>query len=427
MPLALDDVLPRPVLLATLAVALLSLLIDLAPSQLEPEPVSTALSLRLREQQARFESQGAALWRSDVFQRHAEVLLEGEALAPEDLVQAADGAVFAGLSDGRVVRFSRSGDPRRPLEMRNFTRTGQELPACGTLEAEQACGRPLGLVFAPSKPFEAFIKRIPSPELFPANQVLLVADAAKGLLLVDAAGNKALLFNHVMDRATRERQRVNFMNGVAISRDGSTVFVTESSRKYARSQVVLEFLERHPSGRLLRFEPESGRVSVIAERLPFPNGLAMLEDAEGKESLLIALTTGNKLSKYSIEDSKLEDFAFLPSEPDNVGVEVINGKKVVIAGLATPSSGIIGYLKDRVKMRKVLGMLPPWVSVVLLKKTGSFVVLDAESGDVIRVIEDPTGAVAFFIAGATQVGEYLYLTSWLRQALVRIPVSALDL
>lgn len=431
MPLALDDFLPRPVLVATLVVAFLSLMIDLVPSEIEPEAADFHFDLRTVEQQTRYEARVADILRTDagrgVFSRHAEVLLEGQALAPEDLAVSADGVAFTGLIDGRIIALTPSDDAKEPLVLRNFTRTGQDLPECGSLELEPACGRPLGLLFAPSAPFATYLKRIPSPELFADDQVLLVADAYKGLLLVDATGRKTLLFNHVNDPATGERQRVIFMNSVAITRDGSAVFVTESSRRFARNQVVLEYLERRPTGRLLRLDLSTGRVSIVADDLAFPNGLAMLEDAKGKdEALVIALTTGHKLVKYSLKTKQIEDYAFLPSEPDNVAIEVINSKRSVVVGLATPSTGVVGYLKTRVKTRKLLSLLPPWITVTLVKRSGSFAVLDAESGDVRRVYEDSTGKKAYLVSGAKRFGDHFYLLSWFRQALTRIPAAVLE-
>jgi hypothetical protein len=431
MPLVLDDFLPRPVLVATLVVAFLSLMIDLTQSDIEPEPVDFRYALRTTQQQARYEAHVGDILRSDsgsgVFSRLGEVLLEDQALAPEDLAVSADGVAFTGLIDGRILALTPSGDVKQPLSLRNFTRTGQDLPDCGSPELEPACGRPLGLLFAPSAPFAKFLKRIPSPELFAGDQVLLVADAYKGLLLVDATGRKTLLFNHVVDPATGERQRVDFMNGVAFARDASAVFVTESSRRFSRNQVVLEYLERRPTGRLLRLDLATGRVRIVADELAFPNGLAMLADANGKdEALIIALTTRNKLVKYSLKTEQIEDFAFLPSEPDNVAVEVVNSKPSIVVGLATPSTGVVGYLKTRVKTRKLLSLLPSWITVSLVKRSGSFAVLDAESGDVRRVYEDSTGKKAFLVSGAKRFGDHFYLLSWFRRALVRIPAAALE-
>lgn len=424
MAVALDDLIPRNVLVATLTVALLSLSIDLLPSGIEPEESQLKYAPRTIDQQQRFTAHASAISSIDtgagVFSRLGEVLFEGEALAPEDLAVSQDGVAFTGLIDGRIVSFAADD---APLELRNFSRTGQQVDGCGELAHEPTCGRPLGLVFADSKLFARYIKRIPSPELFAGDQVLLVADAYKGLLLLDATGRKTLLFNHVEDRESRERQRVNFLNGVAVTKTGH-VFVTESSRRFQRNQVVLEYLERQLTGRLLRLDPRTGEVAVVASDLGFPNGLEVLDD--GKESLVMALTTQHKLVRFTPATGVLEDFAYVPSEPDNVSLETVGGRKVLVVGLATPSTGVVGFLKERVKTRKLLSLLPPWVTVALVKRSGSFAVLDAESGEVLRVFEDATGQTAFLISGARRYVDHVYVFSWFRRALIRVPVAALE-
>jgi sugar lactone lactonase YvrE len=113
----------------------------------------------------------------------AEKLVPGELVGPESVVLDKNGHIYAGTTDGKIVRIV----PGKPIEV--FTETG---------------GRPLGLAFN-------------------NNGDLLVADVSKGLLRVDSDGHVEIIAHDV------EGTPLVYLNNVIVSRDGHTVYATDSS------------------------------------------------------------------------------------------------------------------------------------------------------------------------------------------------------
>lgn len=163
--------------------------------------------------------------------RDAERLAGGQLVGPNDLALDAQGRIYAGTTDGKIVRMTPDG----PLEV--FTETG---------------GRPLGLAFSPRGD-------------------LIVADGMKGLLRVDVEGHVEVLAREA------EGQPLMFVSDVAVARDG-TIYLTDSSARHNYGEQHFEILEAQPSGRLVRFDPVSRTSTVIARDLYFANGIALAPD-----------------------------------------------------------------------------------------------------------------------------------------------------
>ncbi|KAL3663964.1 hypothetical protein V7S43_010853 [Phytophthora oleae] len=412
--LSLRSFLSRELLAACFFVMLLSSAIDQYPGEVEPQPLDYAYDLRTSQQAARYDEEKALVSNTELFEAPlAESLFPGKALSAEDLAVSQDGVAYVGLADGRLASFGAAAN-----DLRNFSRTGRDVPECGSLDMEPTCGRPLGLVFAPAKPFAKFLKRIPNAKAFAGDQVLLVADAYKGVLLFDSKGQRTLLFSRVGE------ENVNFLNGIAVVQETGEVYVTESSRRFQRNRVVMEFLERMPSGYLLHFDPRNERVNVVAGGLGFPNGLTLDKAQTG---LLIGLMFQNKIVRFDLKTKKVKDFAFLPGEPDNISIEKVgageNATEVLMVGLVSRNDGdIFSHVKESVKMRKLLSLLPTWMTVIFVHRLGVFATVDLETGDVRHVYEASQGQTPI-VSGASRFGDHIYLTSWARPSITRIPAA----
>lgn len=417
---ALSDFVSTNVLLVAFFTALLSSALDQYPSPFEPEPVDTQYALRTVAQQTRFEQTNGGLLsslfsRSSPLYENAQVLFPNEAFAVQDLAISADGRAFVGLADGRIASF-RNDD----LVLRDFARTGTAFTECGsadaTLEIQIKCGRPAGLVFSNSKFLGKYVDRIPGATLFAGEQVLLVADAFRGVYLFDANGKKTLLFNAV------KKEKLNFVNGLAVTARGD-IYVTDSSRTFKRNELEMGLLERaNGTGQLVHFSPTTAVAKVIANDLAFPNGLVLVDN---DSALLVALSTQNKVVRYTFSSKSLEDFAFTPGEPSGLAVNSMgDNKDALFVGLFAPANVVEDFVMRSVKVRKLLSLLPEVVTRQYLGLRSSFATVDLKSGDVIRVYEEKLGK-APWISNVRKFGEFYYLTSWQRHALVRVPVAAL--
>lgn len=346
----------------------------------------------------------------------AQTFLQDQALAPEDLAVAPDGKrAFAGLRDGRVVFFTTKGTgASQTVEMHDFARTGFYVDTCGDEKSEFMCGRPLGLHFVKGAPFARYVQKIEDATFFPDSKMLLVVDAYRGVLLLDAMGKSTTVFDAIGLR------RFKFLNAVAVTEDGQ-VYVTESSRRFTHVNVTLDTLERQPTGRLLHFDPTTLRVSVVAKGLGFPNGLALVDN---EQALLIAMTFQNKLVKFNLQTKTMEDFAFLPGMPDNLWIEKKKERTdKLYVGLVSLQPWWFEYVLTP-KIRKVMAHVVPaeWVRN-FVSPHGAFVKVDVATGTITHVYQDRDGSTRF-LSGVHAFGNHYYLLSGKRDNLVRISKRA---
>nr|CAB3495364.1 unnamed protein product [Digitaria exilis] len=154
---------------------------------------------------------------------HIERVGEGKLPGPENLAyDAAGGWLYTGCDDGWVRRVTIPG---------GLVHTG---------------GRPLGVVLA-------------------SDGGLIVADADIGLLKVSR--------ERKVEALTDAAEGVKFAmtDGVDVAADG-TIYFTDASYKYNLANHMTDILEARPHGRLLSFDPATGRTAVLGRDLYFANG-----------------------------------------------------------------------------------------------------------------------------------------------------------
>ena len=193
--------------------------------------------------------------------------------APEDVVADAEGNIWTGVEDGRIVRVTPDGSSAQVV-----TNTG---------------GRPLGLAVA-------------------RDGRLLICDSHRGLLRYDPATETLeTLVAEVAGRA------LTFCSNVVESSDG-TIFFTESTSRFHYEYYKGSVVEGRPTGSLFRRDPD-GTVSVLASNLYFANGVTLTAD---ESALVFAETTACRLSKYWLTGDRAGSITplaiDLPGYPDNI-------------------------------------------------------------------------------------------------------------
>jgi sugar lactone lactonase YvrE len=193
--------------------------------------------------------------------------------APEDVVADADGNIWTGVEDGRIIRITRDGNSTQVM-----TNTG---------------GRPLGLAVA-------------------RDGRLLICDSHRGLLRYDPATDT--LETLVAEVAGRP---LTFCSNVVESSDG-TIFFTESTSRFHYEYYKGAVVEGRATGSLFRLDPD-GAVSILASGLHFANGVALTTD---ESAVVFAETTSCRLSKYWLTGSRAGSITplvtDLPGYPDNI-------------------------------------------------------------------------------------------------------------
>ncbi|PAV25431.1 gluconolactonase [Tamilnaduibacter salinus] len=207
--------------------------------------------------------------------RLAELLAKGQVTGPEDVDVDQAGRIHAGLSDGRIVRIWPDGKVERWVD------TG---------------GRPLGLDFD-------------------RRGNLIVADASRGLMSIDPGGNTRVLAREA------EGLPFRFADDVDVAPDGR-IYFTDATSEFSQRDYRLDLLETRPHGRLLRYDPATGRTDVLMHNLYFANGVAV---APAGDYLLVNETWRYRVLKYHLKGPKAGTAEVLvenlPGFPDGVSVD----------------------------------------------------------------------------------------------------------
>lgn len=74
----------------------------------------------------------------------------------------------------------------------------------------------------------------------------------------------------------------------AIEASDGAVYFSDASTGFGFDRWFLAYVEAHPTGRLLKYDPRTGKASVALDNLAFANGVALSRD----EAFVIVCETG---------------------------------------------------------------------------------------------------------------------------------------
>jgi len=294
---------------------------------------------------------------------------DGHVPGPEDVAVDETGRIYGGDEDGRIVRMaSADADPEL------FCDTG---------------GRPLGLAFDGA-----------------GN--LLVADAERGLLRIDAQGNLTVL-------ASGHRGiPFLFADDLDVAPDG-TVYFSDASSRFDRDHYRADVFEHGPNGRLLAWEPATEMTRVVLDSLYFANGVAVSPDGS---FVLVVETTKYRIMRHWLRGSRAhstEIFADnLPGIPDGISC---GGPDRYWVALFTTRNPLLDRLLPHPFLRRVLYRLPEFIQPQP-KGYGFVLGLDGD-GRTTHDLQDPEGRFAP-ITSVEESGAFLYLGSIEDDAIGRI-------
>lgn len=236
---------------------------------------------------------------------------------PEAIASDSTGRLYTGLANGDLMRAERIGAP--------FERVGNTQ------------GRPLGLVVD-------------------HNDHLYIADAYRGLLRFEEGHGVSVLADSV------DGQPIVYADDLTVSQSG-VVYFTDASTKFGAREYggtfaasVLDLVEHGGHGRLLRYDPNASKVTVLIDGLQFANGLAIDPD----ERFLVLVETGNyRVLKYWLQGERSGEVEVLlenlPGFPDNV-TQGIEGRFWV--AFPSPRNPLMDSLAPYPALRKWVMNLP---------------------------------------------------------------------
>jgi sugar lactone lactonase YvrE len=298
--------------------------------------------------------------------------------APEDVVVDADGQIWTGVDDGRIVRISpESGE--------------------STVVGDTG-GRPLGLHIA-------------------RDGRLLICDSPRGLLAMDrSTGRWQTLADHVDNRHLR------FCSNVTETADG-TIYFTESTSAFTYADYMAAILEARGRGSLFRRDPD-GTVLTLVPGLYFANGLTLTADGS---ALVFAELQGRRLSKYWLTGPNAGSVTplveHLPGMPDNLSTGADG--RIWCAFVTTANAAADRLAKGSPLMRKLLWRLPPRLqpkpeSVVWV------VAFDPDTGDAVAGLRTEQPSFGH-VTGMVEANGTLWMSSIGGPAVAWADVSGLDL
>ncbi len=305
-----------------------------------------------------------------------EALAIGGAVGPEDVAVDAQGRVYAATHDGQIVRLEADGSRSEP-----WVDTG---------------GRPLGIEFD-------------------GHGNLIVADAFRGLLSVAPDGTITVL------ATAADGVAIGFADDLDVAPDGR-VYFSDASTKFAPKDwggtyqaSLLDLMEHGGNGRLLVYDPESGRATTLVEGLDFANGVALSHD----QSYVLVTETGSyRVLRYWLAGpakGRIEPLIeALPAFPDNISRGEAGRFWVA---LVAPRNALVDALAARPFLRKVVQRLPAFVRPQAVAY-GHVIAIDGD-GEVVEDLQDAEGGYPI-ITSVTETREYLYLGSLVAPALGRL-------
>jgi sugar lactone lactonase YvrE len=291
--------------------------------------------------------------------RATELLAQGEITGPEDIAVDSVGRIYGACEDGRIVRLVPEGTG---LRLETFAHTG---------------GRPLGLHFD-------------------QQGNLLTADRDRGLLSIDPSGKITVLSTSALGVPFA------FADDLDIASDERIYFSDASSR---HSDYLHDLLEAKPWGRLLRYDPASGKTEELLGGLYFANGVAL---SQKEDFVLVNETYRYRIRRYWLKGPKVGTADIfldnLPGFPDGVSSNRRGTFWVALFTVRNPRADALHprpFVKRQLaKMPKALWPQPAPYGLVLAVD---------EEGHILRSLQDPGGEMVPQVTSAEEVDDMLYL------------------
>ena len=294
---------------------------------------------------------------------------------PEGVARDAAGRIYVTTRDGAILRLDPSG--AAPVEWAN---TG---------------GRPLGLAFDSAG-------------------TLFVADGVRGLLAVDTAGTVRLLAD------SADGTPIAFADDLDVASNG-TVYLSDASTKFGvratgdANASTLDVIEHGGHGRLIEWDPTTGRATVVRAGLEFANGVAMAPD---QRSVLLCETGAYRIVRIDVEGAGRGTLTpvleALPGFPDNIS-RADSGRYWV--ALFAPRNALLDRFSGSPFMRRMIVRIP---SALAPKPAayGHIIAIDAE-GRVLDDRQDPSGGYPK-MTDVLETAEHLYIGSLAGGVLARV-------
>lgn len=276
----------------------------------------------------------------------------GELEGPEDVILDKDDHLYCGTRHGEIIRFFAPDYKRSEV----FAHTG---------------GFPLGLAF----------------------------DKAGNLIsCVGAMGLYSISPDRVVTKLTAETRRswtsvvddarLRDPNDCDVAPDGR-IFFTDSTKRYDAHDWALDSIESRPTGRLLCYDPKTGKTTTLLDNYLYANGVCIAHDGQ---SLFFAESWACRVHRYWFDGPKAGQVECvikdMPGYPDNINRASDGSYWMAWLGMRTPSYDL--SLRHPSMRKRMTRRLPQDEWLFPNINTGGIVKFD-ESGKIVETLGDLSG------------------------------------
>lgn len=324
------------------------------------------------------------VWKPNEKLRATEAIGLDRVEGPEDVVLDREGRVYAGTREGEIVRFSGSEFAEREV----FARIG---------------GRPLGLAFDNDENLVVCVGGMGLYGVKPDGEVFLMT-----------ARTRRTPFKLVDDA------RLRLPDDCDVDRVDGSIYFSEATLRFEMETWVLDCIEGRPNGRLIRFDPSTGKTETVLRNLIFPNGVCISHDGQ---SVLFCRTWTCDVQRVWVKGpnkGRVETFMEnLPGYPDNIN-RASNGRYwLALTGMRTPTFDLMMSM-PRVR-RRMLKRLPP-TEWLYPNMNNGLVCLVSHDGKPLETYWDPSGRQHPNITSMREYEGHLYLGGLNNNRIGRIPL-----
>jgi ribose transport system permease protein len=283
---------------------------------------------------------------------HTDYIGLDELEGPEDVILDREDNLYCGTRHGEIIRFFAPDYQRSEV----FAHTG---------------GFPLGLAFDKEGNLISCVGAMGLYSISPTREVTRLSAETRRT------------WTSIVDDA-----RLRDPNDCDIAPDGR-IFFTDSTTRYDAHEWALDSIEARPTGRLLCYEPKTGKTTTVLEKLRYANGVCMAHDGK---SLFLAESWACSVHRYWFDGPKAGTLECvikdMPGYPDNINRASDGTYWMAWLGMRTPSFDLA--LRHPGMRKRMTRSLPQddWLFPNI--NTGGVVKFD-ETGKIIGTFGDLTG------------------------------------
>ena len=319
--------------------------------------------------------------------RSVEAIALGQVEGPEDVILDEQDNIYCGVRTGDILRVPHDNLDRVEV----FAHLG---------------GYPLGLAFD-------------------RKGDLIVCVAGMGLYGVQPDGTTYKLTDET-DRSRlsiSDNGRIRLADDLDIAPDGR-IFFSEATVRYEMHSWDLDGLEGRGNGRIICFDPSSGKTRTVLKDLVFPNGICMSIDGQ---SFFFAETWACRISRYWFAGPRAGQSEIvigdLPGYPDNINRASDGTYWLALAGMRGPVFDLAMKMPEfRRRMVKRIAK-DEWLSANI--NSGCVVKFD-EKGAILDVLWDSGGHGHPMVTSMREHKGWLYLSGLSSNRLGRYRIAGAD-